>query len=311
MIKTPGKLSWISDALNNPPSRQQIGEAFTLGELQQALSLLDAGKAVDTDGIAPDLHMDLLSKGSTVLLNILNSNWLSIWCQEFWRSAYVVRILKKGKDPADVRSYRPIAHTSTMGKVLDRHIADCRSWWLEEHSALSIWQAGIRGKRGNTDKCLRLSQFTSDGLESVQRRRTTATFFDFSREYDRVWRTGHQMKMSMMGVPRRFTEWLSSWFINRTARERLNGSIDTSRTFREVLLQGPVLSLLRFTMYINDLMARFENDTFESAYADDLSIARSVRNKDMIVASLQEDEMVAWSDKARLTLNTSKYEIDP
>ena len=48
-----------------------------------------------------------------------------------------------------------------------------------------------------------------------------------------------------------------------------------------------------------------------SAYADDLLIARSARNKDMIVASLppEIDKVVAWSDKARLTLSTSKCEI--
>ena len=40
-----------------------------------------------------------------------------------------------------------------------------------------------------------------------------------------------------------------------------------------------------------------------SVNADDLLIARSARNKDMIVASLQQevDKVVAWSDKARLT----------
>ena len=52
-------------------------------------------------------------------------------------------------------------------------------------------------------------------------------------------------------------------------------------------------------------------DTFISANADDLLIAHSVRNKDMIVLSLQPEvcKQVAWSDKARLTLNISKCEI--
>ena len=40
-------------------------------------------------------------------------------------------------------------------------------------------------------------------------------------------------------------------------------------------------------------------------------IVRSTRNKDLIMASLQPEvgKVVAWSDKVRLTLNTSKYEI--
>ena len=93
------------------------------------------------------------------------------------------------------------------------------------------------------------------------------------------------MKISKMGVPRRFTVWLSSWFINRTARVRVNDSIGPSGTFKEVLPQGFVLSPLLFTIYLNDLLAEFGKDTFVSGYADDLLIARSARNKDMIVAS--------------------------
>ena len=44
------------------------------------------------------------------------------------------------------------------------------------------------------------------------------------------------------------------------------------------------------------------------AYADDLLIARSVRNKDMIVVSLQPEVsiVVVWSDKARLTFSIAK-----
>ena len=51
---------------------------------------------------------------------------------------------------------------------------------------------------------------------------------------------------------------------------RVNGSMGQSTTFKEGLPQGFVLPHL-FTVYINDLLAEFE-DTFVSAYADDLLI---------------------------------------
>ena len=117
--------------------RQQVEEAFTPGELQQALSQLKAGMVAGPNGIDPDLLKHLWSKVSSVLLNILNSSWLSSWCTQSWRLPYVVPFLKKGKDPADVESHRPIAQTSTIWKVFERLIANHLSWWLEEHSALS------------------------------------------------------------------------------------------------------------------------------------------------------------------------------
>ena len=70
---------------------------------------------------------------------------------------------------------------------------------------------------------------------------------------------------------------------------------------------GIVHSSSFFTIYIDNL-AEFEKDTFVSTYADDQLIARNASNKDMIIASLhvEVDEVVVWSDKARLSLNTSK-----
>ena len=59
--------------------RQLIKEAIIPGELQQALSQLKAGKAAGPGGITPDPLNHLSSKGSSVLLNILNSSWLSSW----------------------------------------------------------------------------------------------------------------------------------------------------------------------------------------------------------------------------------------
>ena len=48
---------------------------------------------------------------------------------------------------------------------------------------------------------------------------------------------------------------------------------------------------------MEDLLVDFENNIFVSAYADCLWMARSARNKDMIVASFQPevDKVVAMS----------------
>ena len=165
---------------------QQIEEAFTPGELQLVLSQLNAGKAAGPDGVSPDLRKHPSTKGSSVLLNILSSCWLSSWCPQSWRRVQLdsadcmIQFLKKWKNLADVGSYSPIALTSTIGKILERLIANRKSWWLGKHSALSPWQAGFRKGRKTTDQFMRMSLFTSDVFLSTQRRRAIATLFDFS-----------------------------------------------------------------------------------------------------------------------------------
>ena len=179
---------------------QQIEETFTRGELPQALSQLKAGKEEGPDGIDPDLIKHLSTKESSVLLTIINSSWLSRWCPQSGRSAYVVHFLKNGKGPADVGSYRPIAMTSTVGKVLERIIDNRLSWWFEEHSTLSPWQAGFRMRHSTIDQCLWLSQFISNLFQSTKRRCTIATFFDFTRAYDRVLRNTQILRLSQIDL---------------------------------------------------------------------------------------------------------------
>ena len=204
-------------------------------------------------------------------------------------------------------SYRPIALTSAIGTVLQRLITSHLTWWLEEQSTLIPWQAGFSQGRSTTVQCLRLSQFISDGFQSTQRRRRVATIFHLSRAFDRFWRTRLLMQRSNISVPLRLTQWLSSLFIIRTNRVRLNGSIGLSRIFNEGQPHGSILFRHLFTIYINDLMVEFENDTFVGAYADDHIVVRNARKNEMILASLQPelDKVVAWSAKAILTLNSS------
>ena len=137
------------------------------------------------------------------------------------------------------------------------------------------------------------------------------TLFDFSKAYDRVWRTGLLQKMHLLGIPPRFLVWIGAWLTNRQARVRVNAKVGRARTFKEGLPQGSVLSPLLFVIYINDFLMQFEDTTLVSAYADDLAIACSGRSKIDMTKKLQKevDKVVKWSDDARLTLNTNKCEV--
>ena len=137
------------------------------------------------------------------------------------------------------------------------------------------------------------------------------TLFDFSKAYDRAWRTGLPQKMHLLGIPARFLVWISSWLTNRQARVRVNAKVGRSRTFKEGLPQGSVLSSLLFFIYINDLLMQFEDTSLVSAYADDLAIACSGRSKIDMTKKLQKevDMVEKWSDDARFTLNINKCEV--
>ena len=94
----------------------------------------------------------------------VNHIWLKGWCPQSLRDAVIVPFLKKDEDPRSGDGYRLISLTSTICKLLEIMIVNRLSWWLEEHSLLSPWQAGFQKSRSTVDQCLRLSQHISDGF---------------------------------------------------------------------------------------------------------------------------------------------------
>ena len=164
--------------------RRTPEQAFHQDELQSALKQIEVGKAAGSDEIAPDLLKPLPADVEVKLLEILNHSWLEGWCPQSWWDAVIIPFLKKDKNTQSVECYRPIAVTSTICKLLERMIVNRLSWWLEEHSLLSPWQAGFRKGRSTVDQCLRLSQHISDGFQSSERLQTGMTLFDFSKAYE-------------------------------------------------------------------------------------------------------------------------------
>ena len=286
--------------------RQELEQAFTPEELATALKTAKAGRLV-----APDLLKHLPLNTQKDLLFILNASWTTGWCPQARRTATIVPFLKKEKDPQAVSSYRPIALTSTIGKLLERLIVNRLSWWLEAKSLLSPWQAGFRKRKCTTDQCLRLSQFVSDGFQSTNKERTVHMIFHYSKAYDTVWRTGLLQKMLDIGVPLRFMQWTTAWLTNRIARVQLNRVTGRCRTFKEGLQQGSVLSPLLFVLYINDLIRNFSESTMVSAYADDLALTCRGRKKEDVALRMQAevDKVVSWSQQACLTINAAKCEV--
>ena len=62
----------------------------------------------------------LLPETPKYFLDMYNIIWEEGEIQNTWKHVTITPLLKEGKDPKDVRSYRPVALTNTLCKIFER-----------------------------------------------------------------------------------------------------------------------------------------------------------------------------------------------
>ena len=63
-----------------------------------------------------------------------------------WETRYNNTLLKEGKGPKDVRSYRPVALTNILCKIVERIINKRHVWNLKREKIIYDRQFGFRKK---------------------------------------------------------------------------------------------------------------------------------------------------------------------
>lgn len=85
-------------------------------------------------------------------------------------------------------SYRPIALTSAMCKLMERLAANRLYWHLERSNLLNPLQTGFRRSKSTLDQLLRLHDSAIKGINNSGF--TQAVFLDFSKAFDTLWNEG-------------------------------------------------------------------------------------------------------------------------
>ena len=86
-------------------------------------------------------------------------------------------MLRKGKDPKVVRSYRPVTLTNILCKIFERMTNKRLVWYLERERKIVDRQFGFRKQRSTIDAISKIL----DG--NRRKKKTAAIFFDIEKIY--------------------------------------------------------------------------------------------------------------------------------
>ena len=244
------------------PYNDPISEIEVIGMLKQCKKT-----APGEDGI----HYEMLEKSHPTLLLLLLAIYNKVWnagiypCE--WKRAIVLSFLKPGKPSDDVTSYRPIALTSCVGKLLEKIINARLMNVLELNGVLSKYQFGFRRMHSAIDSLTRLA---SDITYAFQRKEhAVCVFFDMEKAYDTAWRHGIVRTLHEAGIRGRMATYIRSFLSSRVFRTKVGENFSSERDQLEGVPQGSVLSCTLFALAINGISHNLPQDVKYNLYVDD------------------------------------------
>ena len=240
-----------------------------------------------------------------------------------WRSANVCALHKGHDAPAsDSNSYRPIALTSTVGKLDERVIlARLRAvLGARIHSA----QYGFRKSMATGDALHRVRSAIVERLTRSQSHLSVA-FLDISKAFDRTWHAAVLLKLWRLGVHGRLWRWVRAFLTDRRIRVIYGGRVSDWFAINAGVPQGAVVSPELFNAFINDLpeLDRLHHVLF-ALYADDIALwakpcvnHRNSSHRDKAIRLTAEDMRLnrgikaigAWAAEWRVTFGVAKCGI--
>ena len=245
------------------------------------------------------------------VLALINTVWAEGCLPKEWKHAVVVPILKPGKEASDPGSYRPIALTAVLCKIMERLVTNRLVYFLETRGLLVNIQNGFRNGRSTMESVAMLDQDIKRAFNNKEV--VVGVFLDIEKAYDSLWKEGLLFKIHDLGVRGRMFNWVQDFLKGRTIQVRVGGVRSKVVEIENGTPQGSVISPILFNIMINDIFANIGGGFGLSLFADDGAIWKRGRNVGFILKQVQsalqtvEEWGKTWG--FRISVAKSKYLI--
>lgn len=297
-----------------PPQRNvssHLDADFSLQELAHAIDNSPAHSAPGPDKITYQAIKNIGKNGRKQLLHLYNDVWRSGSIPKEWKTSQIKPLLKPGKPPGELQSFRPIALGSCLGKILEKMVNSRLDWFLEHNGWYPECMTGFRKNRGTIDSII-------DLVATIQHQRprgnlTCALFLDIKQAFNAVTHQAILSSAAEIGITGRLYTYISSYLANREIFiDTPDGRSDSYQIQRGVP-QGGTLSPTLFNLAVIKLPSLLAKHTQISMYADDLCIWTAHNQIPIISGRLQAAvQSTAHFLKDRgMTISTEKTVMMP
>ena len=280
---------------------------FTIEELEFALK--DRGdSAPGPDEIYYSMLKNLAPSGKKLLLDLMNRILKDGKFPEQWKESLIIPILKEGKLATSAGSYRPIALTSCLCKLLEKIVDRRLRWFLESKGLIDRCQSGFRRGRSTTDCLAALATEAQDAFRRKQY--LFCVFFDLEKAYDTCWKHLIMKQLHKFGLRGELARLIEDYLSNRKFRVKVNNSLSEQYMQEMGVPQGGVLSCTLFNIAINTAVTVIKGLVSYSLYVDDKRIAYSHSDPGICRQRIQRvlNALHRWSIQSGFRFSLDKTE---
>jgi len=240
------------------------------------------------------------------ILTIYNLIWIHGILPVKWRQAIVIPILKANKNKFEINSYRPIALTCTLCKLLEKIVNRRLVWHLETSHKFIKQQYSFRRHHSTQDVLATLHTNISESIKRNQH--TILVALDLEKAYDMVWKNRVIDILSRWSIDGNMLKFLHNFLTDRTIQVKVNNILSDHTAIENGLPQGSVISVTLFLVAINDIFSEIQKPVRYTLFADDCNIYCSGTDSRSTVAHLQNsiNSLTRWSSKSGFKFSASK-----
>jgi ribonuclease HI len=285
-------------------SKAAYNKDFTTEEFLQALSKCTKTSA-GPDEIPFKILEQIPTKESAHLLTFYNYLWNNGF-PNLWKHSILVPIRKHQKAAGNKESYRPIALTNCLCKIMERMINKRLQKFLENNKILQNYQSGFRMAHSTLDPLVRLESDVRSALRNKEH--CLAVFLDITKAFDSVWHRGLLEKLKGIGLEGNLPAFIEGFLAHRTFQVRVQNILSSTCGFKCGVPQGAILSPTLFSLVINDMFTNCPPTLSYSLYADDGAFWTRTSDLAGGLRDVQQalDELNLWSHTSGLQFSPSK-----
>lgn len=285
---------------------EEINRRFELHEVMSAVRQCKRHSAAGPDDISYEILKHIPKSCLKVLWKLYNLIWNNGRLPVNWKHSIILPIYKPNKPKADPNSYRPIALTSTLCKIMERVIANRLGWFMERNDLFNRNQCGFRRGKSCLDQIMRLQDDIQKSINTKQL--TLAVFIDFEKAFDLVWRDGLLLKLQKLGLSDNIYRFIQDFLTDRSVQVKVGNTLSRTAMLENGSPQGSVISPLLFLLLINDIPLDTDHGSKLAVFADDSSIWKSGPNEVFLAKCIQKYllKIEAWCDQWGFKISASK-----